>query len=74
MKMTACDIYQKALQGDIKNYDQRISRRVTNIMRRLGCDEPVHTTLNGIQGKYFDLSGLVQDDLHTGNVGWIDEK
>jgi putative DNA primase/helicase len=70
--MTACEIYEKALKGEIKHYDQRTARRIANIMRRLGCGDPVHTTLNGIGGKYFDVSSLITKDTHTGITQWTE--
>ena len=71
--MTACEVYIKVFNGRVENYDQRISRRIANILRKLGCGEPKHTKVNGVQGKYFDVSRLLGNNsavTENGAEGW----
>ena len=75
MKMTCLDVYTKILQGKAEQYDQRTGRRIANILRKLGCPEPIHTRVNDIQGKYFDMSILIKSTLGNEkdhDVGWKD--
>jgi putative DNA primase/helicase len=71
--MTAGDIYNRALNGENVHYDQRIGRRIANLMKRMGCDDPQHTFVNGIQGKYFDVSKLWKTDAPIENLNWDTE-
>jgi hypothetical protein len=59
-QMTACDIYTKLLNGKLENYDQKINRRVSKIMTRIGIGKPGEPSrINGIVGRYYDLAPLL---------------
>jgi putative DNA primase/helicase len=57
---TAMDIYVRVFGGRIENYDGRVSRRIGNILRKVSGKEPHATTINGVRGKYYDLSSLME--------------
>jgi hypothetical protein len=66
--MTTCDIYHKVLGGQIQHYDQRIGRRIGNILRKIGCGEPKLSKINGLVGKYFNISKLIKNT----NLQWTE--
>jgi predicted P-loop ATPase len=66
-KMTTCDVYIRAIGGKPEQYDQRIARRIGNILRRLNCGKSELAKINGVVGKFYDLSSLlkVQDEQNA---------
>ena len=57
-KMTSCEVYVSAIGGEPKNFNKAVSIRVGNILKKLGCEAATPKRLNGILGRYYDLTKL----------------
>ncbi len=61
--VTCKQIYTDALLGDIKNLDNRISRRIGNVLLKIGAKrERYPRKINGIMGRYYDISEIKCND------------
>jgi hypothetical protein len=48
--------------GSVKDYDLRVARRIGNALRLLGCEPAKHETINGVNGRYHDITEILEID------------
>lgn len=58
-KIRAIDVYQRIIGGDLDKYDKKTSIRLGRILRKMSGCAPENNTINGITGKYFDVSSIL---------------